>query len=457
MRDSIYVLLWKCNKFRWGMRVYMSGGTIADPCLLPPTMWSPIDKDAVPTSLDLQNARVAISTLEQELDQAQLRVERLTKELTIRRAWIAPIRRAPLDVLAIIFTQCSYDDWRTPLTISAVCRRFRDIVIATPQAWRVLKIRGDVDTEHMGSYFERSGKLSIHVGIQCLNINWQDYAYKIQCMSIPNFSDLLIGIQFPNLVCLRISRSNVGANLGLSKINDQQFPALNHLEAPRCGWEPISSGTTYGLPPIQKLSILAYPRNTNGLVELLQGCRSTLNSLEIQIFSDLELPSSVEIHLPRLRCLAFYPLVSRTISWPIHLKTPILTSYIQERGTTLGIEALLHQDLATVTDLRIYYIPPLTIFPCLRRMQLFKHKYPSLTMEVSNNAGRDCQHLELLEICLLQVANEDSSVEASISPEWSSHPGRLLKIHPDEKMDALPGMIPRSVRNCFVSAVSCFG
>ncbi|KIM28491.1 hypothetical protein M408DRAFT_8647, partial [Serendipita vermifera MAFF 305830] len=81
-------------------------------------MWAPADIDALPTIEDILNAKNAIKETEAELQdaikaltEAQKRVNLLEQSLVGRRAWIAPMRRLPFELLAIIFGMCGKNSW----------------------------------------------------------------------------------------------------------------------------------------------------------------------------------------------------------------------------------------------------------------------------------------------------------------------------------------------------------
>ncbi|KIM29292.1 hypothetical protein M408DRAFT_52998, partial [Serendipita vermifera MAFF 305830] len=59
----------------------------------------------------------------------------LEKEAEVQRAWIAPIRKLPIEILAEIFVHCSSLSELAPVTVSEVCRFWRQVILATPQAW----------------------------------------------------------------------------------------------------------------------------------------------------------------------------------------------------------------------------------------------------------------------------------------------------------------------------------
>jgi hypothetical protein len=74
-------------------------------------MWRPANKAALPSPDEFEHARNAISEVEDALKDAQLRVLALTKDLDERKAWIAPIRRLPNELLSEIFI--SRARWKT--------------------------------------------------------------------------------------------------------------------------------------------------------------------------------------------------------------------------------------------------------------------------------------------------------------------------------------------------------
>jgi hypothetical protein len=107
-----------------------------------PAMWSPANQAAFPSQEETRHAKEAIYQLElvlkdayELLEQAKTRVYKLVGELDKRKAWIAPIRRLPVEILSEIFIFSSEVGGLVPLTITEVSRHWREVILATPRAW----------------------------------------------------------------------------------------------------------------------------------------------------------------------------------------------------------------------------------------------------------------------------------------------------------------------------------
>ncbi|KIM29288.1 hypothetical protein M408DRAFT_68186, partial [Serendipita vermifera MAFF 305830] len=69
------------------------------------------------------------------INDARQRISALKEGIAIRRAWIAPIRKLPVEILSEIFVHCRTVSWLAPVKISEVCRLWRQVVLSTPRAW----------------------------------------------------------------------------------------------------------------------------------------------------------------------------------------------------------------------------------------------------------------------------------------------------------------------------------
>ncbi|KZP17904.1 hypothetical protein FIBSPDRAFT_1046618 [Athelia psychrophila] len=84
---------------------------------------------------------------------AQLMEERAqaTRDITLHRAFYAPIRHLPLDLLCRIFTEClppgpetpfiTWDVHSAPLNLTGVCRKWRETALSMPLPWTSLCLR----------------------------------------------------------------------------------------------------------------------------------------------------------------------------------------------------------------------------------------------------------------------------------------------------------------------------
>jgi hypothetical protein len=95
-------------------------------------------KWGTPSAEEVQSIKERIPQIESKLLEypADGTIKELMLELTLNKAYIAPIRKLPFEILSEIFILCSLQSGRsTPVRISAVCHRWRQTILATPLAW----------------------------------------------------------------------------------------------------------------------------------------------------------------------------------------------------------------------------------------------------------------------------------------------------------------------------------
>lgn len=111
---------------------------------------------------EIERARAKVQLLEQQRDQVQGVVQEL-------EALVSPVRRMPMDIMAKVFEQCTWDqptpgaDPRTaPLLLGQVCRSWRYLLFSLACVWTTLQLdlpSGTTDWEAL----IRSKSLSMHV------------------------------------------------------------------------------------------------------------------------------------------------------------------------------------------------------------------------------------------------------------------------------------------------------
>jgi hypothetical protein len=191
----------------------------------------------------------SIKLLETQLQSAmvdplctQQAIATLQRQIEERRAWIAPIRRLPYDVLSNIFLDvCQEGKWWTPLDLAEVCQVWRRSMLATPRAWSYFSLR-DVQSPDMNSlYFTRSAPCPLHISlperlgnrtrttsliggvterIQCLNIRLKEFS-------------TLEGHPFSRLERLHaVGKSDVADEVSNTDfvLNPDLFPSLRTLD-----------------------------------------------------------------------------------------------------------------------------------------------------------------------------------------------------------------------------------
>jgi hypothetical protein len=136
--------------------------------------------------------------------QTQLRINELTQQVKSRKSRIAPAKMATFDILSSIFERCSEIDWKSPLRIGSVSRRWRETILHTPRAWCFIDI-SNLDEGCVRAYFERSGQCNLHVALDDLYEvgRLTPIAHRIQCLVIPFLLEHLENLTFPRLTRLR--------------------------------------------------------------------------------------------------------------------------------------------------------------------------------------------------------------------------------------------------------------
>ena len=116
----------------------------------------------------MQEIEVDILHLEAELLEARHRVAALENDIFARKAWIAPIRRLPHEMLSLIFFELSIDDWKAPLELQGVCRLWRRVLLDTPAAWSFINLYEEdkePDPDILSKFLERSRNAFMHISV----------------------------------------------------------------------------------------------------------------------------------------------------------------------------------------------------------------------------------------------------------------------------------------------------
>jgi hypothetical protein len=372
-------------------------------------MWPPADVTALPTAQELIDAKLEIETVETQLSdallalaQAQLRVDEIKKELLERKAWIAPVRYLPFDVLSLIFEFCGEDDWRTTLLISEVSRHWRETVLATPRAWAFLQLN-DFKIKHqmIDRFFSRSGHCPLHIYLPSAMVYsaqiLSSVENRLQCLSTYFINNYMEGRVFPVLDRLTL-RQGYNSLMEISRFNDIQFPSLRHLLCSISLTNSISeiSGVIgWNFPPLQTLSL----EMTGDLawLSLLRAVKNTLISLRLHLVQHCRIQNS-QINLPVLKSLEIQCWHDERPFWPLDLKTSVLETYLELTRRSVD-ESLYHRDTQNVRNLRSDRTPTLSSFPLLEILQLDNdesHVFAVFAKLASN--GSLCPNLQEVEL-----------------------------------------------------------
>ncbi|KAF9014512.1 hypothetical protein BDZ89DRAFT_448125 [Hymenopellis radicata] len=132
-----------------------------------------IEKSFGNSSADMATLAQEIKRVESMLDALKAHHAHLDRYIqrSIQYIRSSPIRRLPTEVLGIVFasacTSFQRGEYKTPLSISLVCSKWRDLALSTPSIWTHIYIAphsGGLDVyEH---FLERCGNIPISVKIE---------------------------------------------------------------------------------------------------------------------------------------------------------------------------------------------------------------------------------------------------------------------------------------------------
>jgi hypothetical protein len=210
---------------------------VPDSRIAAPVLWSPANKNALPSLEEVKHARDAIFTLEGALRDAfeliestKLRIVKMTRELEERKGWIAPIRKVPTEVLVDILLRASEMNDLAPVRFTAVSRLWRNIILATPKAWSFINLirnyrrhvyfrnnEGDHDyfPGYTEAYFKRSKPRLLHLSLPEVEGFWRKH------------SNSIIREQAYRTLCLTTSTEILSDSQSSSRC--QQFPHLQTM------------------------------------------------------------------------------------------------------------------------------------------------------------------------------------------------------------------------------------
>jgi F-box-like len=396
-------------------------------------MWQPANKAALPSSEDFKDATKAITEVEAAIDEAKLRVLTLQKDLEERRAWLAPIRKLPVEILSEIFIFLSEMEHLAPVTIMEVCHLWHAIVLSTPRAWSLIYASEKRHASYLESYVStflgRSRPCLLHISIP-YGVNGDEdsdeseedasiypvlhlmaHLSRIQCLSIPSSKlAMLRQANMPNLTRLRILGTRRGEAIEPFFINRSQFPRLqsvNSIFSPLAKSLPFTS-----FPPLQHLAIRM---DANfAWLEVGRICANTLKSLKLIFYERIQLAHTPTIVFPKMESLAikFFSGDGRDAPWTLQMVTPALTSY-EEVSIGGSARGNVHGDVKNVTTLQFNRVHELSNYVNLRVYRLVQ---PSGSEELARQLAQQldqypnmCPALQMVLFHAPDLVKGDSS------------------------------------------------
>jgi hypothetical protein len=397
-------------------------------------MWQPANKAALPSPGDFKYAKKAIDELEDALKDAlaaleiaQLRVLALTKDLDERKAWLAPIRKLPSELLSEIFIFGSGMEHLAPVTITEVSRLWRAVVLATPQAWSLIYTNAPRRQNHLVQYVstfvERSNPCSLHIWIQDDFHEDEDSEAsgyetpvnkvlplllsslsRIRCLSIESRQLMTLTHEsMPNLTRLWIT--DIDEDITPFFINGLKFPRLQSIQSTGCPWRGPLSLTSF--PPLQELAIRINHHHT--WLDVVKNCSNTLRALTL--VGHLQWTERVTITFPHLEMLALNDWSNPiSMGWSINMVTPALTTY--EDVVMSRIESQPHHgDVKSVMDFRCSHLPDLAPYVNLHMIRLmpfglsYLQAARNLVEQLEQNANL-CPALQRAEVYVSKLDGE---------------------------------------------------
>jgi F-box-like len=274
------------------------------------------------------------------------------------------------DILRSVFVFASNHDLMSPIRVSLTCKRWREVILDCPPAWRLDRLN-EIPADHVATWIARSGD---HRSLE-LEITKQDsdqwvsaimpHRNRIELLRVYGHYDA-IRRGFPNATTVVIYESSGATQpqppLGTSFVTPELYPALKSLKVFSFGQfgsliPTISASLPVTMLLLECLELRIWYR-------LLPSCASTIVTLHIgvELYREERLPPVV---LPNLVVL-----VIGSSFLPLKLITP--------RMTFLGFVACEPNlfssiDVSRVTTLSINKgVPerelPFPSFPSLRRM-----------------------------------------------------------------------------------------
>jgi len=204
--------------------------------------WTPVDKHALTSSEEIIHVKNEIKRLEELLSGvgsmapvSQKTIQAMERKVIEYKAWVAPIRKLPVELLSAIFTECSRDNWQAPTTIEFVCRYWRRVVQDTPRAWSFISFQDPVFPPIISKYVRHGRNMPLHVWAR--RYYWfapsgiEHFTERVHCLRT-NLADSLLRHEYPNLnrLFLDVHCQPIGSPvMDENFLHSSRFPKLQHL------------------------------------------------------------------------------------------------------------------------------------------------------------------------------------------------------------------------------------
>ena len=320
------------------------------------------------------------------------------------------------DVLSAVFIDVGHTHPLSMLDISGVCRHWRQVALATPNAWSTISPQVAKSLPCQTLYLARSEPALLHVTLDA-DIDYAtrpspifQQTARIGCLTMGRHYLMLL-YPFPNLEKLTllpwIDNSVTGVwHVGSGHLEMSRFPRLKVLVAdtsPAVIFDALPMSST--LPPLRSLGVTFVYESSLWTTAFV--CRQTLVSLCVNIFDTHFIQKEV-LELPRLRHLKIIDEHSKGIT-TLEVDAPHLVSVHRIRVEAWeGSTILTLRNSDTVTHLRTQYISDMITYPTLQSLWLDANILPIQMIAFQVQASINlCPHLETFRCIYTRTPNSE--------------------------------------------------
>ena len=443
--------------------------------------WTPADETALPSQEEIGLANQAINELTLELErvtdavdasklqnldwgpyqQTREQTVALMKEIQVLQAWIAPIRKLPVEILSQIFVSVAQIAPLGPVRITEVCRLWHQAVISTPRAWvHIYLARKNIykdPKQYFSTFMKRSEPYLLHLFLPKEEYNDPEdpsqrpleelikaQSHRIQCLTIPNAESQLqrpITTSFPHVDHLYVT---IHYSCPFS-ISAALFPSLRYLDCSGASWLTISAKIEF--PPLQYLSFML---DSGSLwIAILQRCSTTLKGLKvIGRFLECEPAPKARIVFPLLEHLEYSDYTDLDTGdelgeWPIEAITPRLISYANYVDQIDGNSfPTMHTDVKYVTHLNTDDVSQLASYTSLHFLQIIAfHTTFERVFTMLEELGDDPKVLPALEKIHVSQSSEEGPLELATTIVFMIEE-KILHLWPNVDLTISDGLNP---------------
>jgi hypothetical protein len=419
-------------------------------------MWEPADQNGIPNEEDQAQARRAIAQLQMELSTAmdllptaEAYVRAILTAIEARWAWLALVRRVPFEIFSVIFIMAAEKDWRSPASIVGVCRFWRDVVLATPQAWTFLDLRTNPAPRIASMFLQQSARCLLHFNVPWAPVHWVEYttlasaiAHRTTCLVLAvQGTDLLLE-DYQRLTRLTITGHQT--RIPLDYLDITRFPNLRYFDG---GFSrPLGTYPGSRFPRIESLII-----HTDGQIvwlDAIRACSKTLTSLHITVASKGPSEPNPFLDLARLKHLAIITTTQEWVRqrhWAFRARTPLLETY----NTNFGASVLtVEVDFETVAQLQCPSVDAVDLYSYSNLLQLRAIGSKLEVLRFIDQFRRHHGVCPALEVMVVDICCEDTLRQISRNLRKRNRAtGVELKVIPNSEYNwNWPGDIRTSVR-----------